>query len=81
MPCSNQLSYLSVRAGIVPAGNRARIVCGLVSGVKKPKLYFKNNIIGGCMTLNLVAEGLQFPEGPVAMADGSVIVVEMRRRA
>jgi gluconolactonase len=26
-----------------------------------------------------VASGLQFPEGPVAMADGSVIVVEIRR--
>ena len=31
------------------------------------------------MDLKLVAEGLQFPEGPVAMADGSVILVEMRR--
>ena len=27
----------------------------------------------------LVAEGLAFPEGPVAMADGSVLVVEIRR--
>jgi gluconolactonase len=27
----------------------------------------------------LLAEGLQFPEGPVAMADGSVILVEIRR--
>jgi gluconolactonase len=26
----------------------------------------------------LVADGLQFPEGPVAMADGSVILVEMK---
>ncbi len=26
-----------------------------------------------------VAEGLQFPEGPVAMADGSVVLVEIRR--
>ncbi|MCA1748587.1 MAG: SMP-30/gluconolactonase/LRE family protein, partial [Sphingomonadales bacterium] len=25
----------------------------------------------------LVAEGLRFPEGPVAMADGSVILVEI----
>ena len=31
------------------------------------------------MELRLVAEGLQFPEGPVAMADGSVILVEIRR--
>ncbi|GGC45213.1 SMP-30/gluconolactonase/LRE family protein [Chelatococcus reniformis] len=31
------------------------------------------------MQLELVAEGLQFPEGPVAMADGSVILVEIRR--
>ena len=27
----------------------------------------------------LVAEGLAFPEGPVAMADGSVLLVEIRR--
>ena len=29
----------------------------------------------------VVAEGLQFPEGPVAMPDGSVLVVEMHRRS
>jgi gluconolactonase len=28
----------------------------------------------------LVAEGLRFPEGPVAMPDGSVVLVEMRAR-
>lgn len=28
----------------------------------------------------VVAEGLQFPEGPVVMADGSVLVVEIRRQ-
>jgi len=28
----------------------------------------------------VVAEGLQFPEGPVALADGSVLVVEIRRQ-
>jgi gluconolactonase len=27
-----------------------------------------------------LASGLKFPEGPIAMADGSVILVEMRRR-
>ena len=27
----------------------------------------------------VLARGLQFPEGPVAMADGSVLVVEIRR--
>jgi gluconolactonase len=31
------------------------------------------------MNLELVTEGLQFPEGPVAVSDGSVIVVEIRR--
>ena len=31
------------------------------------------------LDLILVAEGLDFPEGPVAMADGSVLVVEIRR--
>jgi gluconolactonase len=30
------------------------------------------------MEIELVAEGLLFPEGPVAMADGSVIVTEIR---
>jgi gluconolactonase len=32
------------------------------------------------MKIELVAEDLWFPEGPVAMADGSIIVVEMRRQ-
>ncbi|HEY0044189.1 MAG TPA: SMP-30/gluconolactonase/LRE family protein [Allosphingosinicella sp.] len=32
------------------------------------------------MDLTLVAEGLEFPEGPVAMADGSVILTEMKGR-
>ena len=31
------------------------------------------------MDIELVAEGLQFPEGPIAMADGSVVLVEIRR--
>jgi gluconolactonase len=31
------------------------------------------------MDIDLVAEGLQFPEGPVAMADGSVVLVEIKR--
>ena len=33
------------------------------------------------MELELIAEGLKFPEGPVAMADGSVILTEIRRNA
>lgn len=33
------------------------------------------------MDLEVVADGLQFPEGPVAMADGSVLVVEIRRQS
>lgn len=32
------------------------------------------------MDMELVAEGLQFPEGPIAMADGSVIVTEIARQ-
>lgn len=32
------------------------------------------------MDIALVAEGLEFPEGPVAMADGSVLVVEIKGR-
>src|SRR5579871_5759599 len=31
------------------------------------------------MTLEVLAEGLQFPEGPIAMPDGSVILVEIAR--
>jgi gluconolactonase len=31
------------------------------------------------MKLDVVATGLQFPEGPIAMPDGSVLVVEIRR--
>ena len=32
------------------------------------------------MDIELVAEGLQFPEGPIAMADGSIILVEIQRQ-
>ena len=32
------------------------------------------------MQFELVAEGLQFPEGPIAMADGSVVLVEIQRQ-
>ncbi len=32
------------------------------------------------MDIELAAENLQFPEGPIAMADGSVVLVEMERR-
>ncbi|MCP5143984.1 MAG: SMP-30/gluconolactonase/LRE family protein [Gammaproteobacteria bacterium] len=32
------------------------------------------------MSLELVAQGLQFPEGPVALSDGSVLLVEIRRK-
>jgi gluconolactonase len=32
------------------------------------------------MELELVTEGLQFPEGPIAMADGSVVLVEIKRQ-
>jgi gluconolactonase len=31
------------------------------------------------MDIQLVADNLQFPEGPIAMADGSVILVEIKR--
>jgi gluconolactonase len=31
------------------------------------------------MEMELVCDGLQFPEGPIAMADGSVVLVEIRR--
>jgi len=35
--------------------------------------------IGAKMTFEVLAEGLRFPEGPIAMADGSVILVEIAR--
>ena len=31
------------------------------------------------MSFEILAEGLQFPEGPIAMADGSVVLVEIAR--
>ena len=30
-------------------------------------------------TARVICDGLQFPEGPIAMPDGSVLVVEIRR--
>jgi gluconolactonase len=32
------------------------------------------------MQFEIVTDGLQFPEGPIAMADGSVLLVEIRRQ-
>jgi len=32
------------------------------------------------MEITLVAEGLQFPEGPIALANGDVVLVEIQRR-
>ncbi len=32
------------------------------------------------MDIELVCEGLQFPEGPIAMADGSIVLVEIQRK-
>jgi gluconolactonase len=32
------------------------------------------------MDIQVVTQGLQFPEGPIAMADGSVLLVEIRRK-
>ena len=32
------------------------------------------------MQYQVVTDGLQFPEGPIAMADGSVLLVEIRRQ-
>src|ERR1700679_2364346 len=32
------------------------------------------------MDMELVAEGLLFPEGPIAMADGSIVLVEIQGR-
>src|SRR3990167_8629718 len=32
------------------------------------------------MEIEIVAEGLLFPEGPIAMPDGSVILVEIKRQ-
>src|SRR4051812_49555581 len=34
---------------------------------------------GGSVDFEVVAEGLQFPEGPIVMQDGSVIFVEIAR--
>ena len=32
------------------------------------------------MEMTVVAEGLRFPEGPIAMPDGTVLLVEIARR-
>jgi len=32
------------------------------------------------VNIDIIAEGLQFPEGPIAMPDGSVILVEIKRQ-
>jgi gluconolactonase len=32
------------------------------------------------MDVEIIAEGLQFPEGPIAMADGSILLVEIKRQ-
>lgn len=32
------------------------------------------------MDIELIAEGLQFPEGPIALADGSVVLTEIKRQ-
>jgi gluconolactonase len=32
------------------------------------------------LELQVIAEGLQFPEGPIVMADGSIILVEIKRQ-
>ncbi|HEY1926084.1 MAG TPA: SMP-30/gluconolactonase/LRE family protein [Caulobacteraceae bacterium] len=36
---------------------------------------------GSRLHVEVVAEGLQFPEGPIAMADGSVVLVEIQRQS
>src|SRR5215467_6534507 len=41
--------------------------------------FTKKNSPEGAPRMQQVAEGLHFPEGPVAMADGSVVLVEIRR--
>ena len=42
----------------------------------RPKVIGREKI---AMSFEILAEGLQFPEGPIAMADGSVILVEIAR--
>src|ERR1700761_5764452 len=37
-----------------------------------------DSVEGGTMKMELVAEGLTFPEGPIYLSDGSVLVVEIR---
>jgi sugar lactone lactonase YvrE len=32
------------------------------------------------MDMELIADGLQVPQGPIAMSDGSVVLVEIQRR-
>src|SRR5689334_24700252 len=39
------------------------------------------NVTTSTPTIREIATGLRFPEGPVAMPDGSIVLVEIERRA
>src|SRR5260221_9361766 len=41
---------------------------------------FRKTKGGLAMDFEVVTEGLQFPEGPIAMADGSIVLVEIKRQ-
>jgi gluconolactonase len=43
------------------------------------KINGRKNITAGSLKLEIFAQGLQFPEGPVALAGGSILVVEIQR--
>lgn len=63
-----------MRAARRGLGRRAAIAVGMAfaaSGVRAQR---------GARDLRVVARGLKFPEGPIALSDGSVIICEIERR-
>jgi gluconolactonase len=73
-------------AALIPRKSLMKIATAASRRLRLPspstKLAFKRCEIGGNqMQLNIreIASGLRFPEGPIAMPDGSIILVEIAR--
>ncbi len=65
-------------AGVGPS---RRGFLALAAGTAATALFTASDaVLAASPGPQLVAEGLQFPEGPIAMADGSVVLVEIRAR-
>ncbi len=56
---------------------RTPFPAAVIAVAKPAPVYSPQNRIVPPVNLRVIAEGLRFPEGPVVMADGSVLVVEI----